>query len=70
MAGKSIKDSVLLLTNYIYKALDINKRLIGVFIDFSKAQDNVQHFKLLTSLERIGNVFELLKSYLIGRKQQ
>ena len=56
----------------IRKNLNAGKKVAGVYIDFSKAFDCVNHNILLDKLEHYGirgNMKQLIESYLTGRKQ-
>ena len=60
------------LTETIRKAIDDNEFACGVFLDFKKAFDTVNHGILLKKLEHYGVRGHALKwftSYLTGRKQ-
>ena len=59
-------------TENVYQSVDNKQFTLGVFIDFSKAFDTVNHTILLKKLEIYGirgNVLELFTSYLTNRKQ-
>lgn len=63
---------MLLLTNIISKALDLNKRCPGVFLDLAKAFDTVSAPILLQKLHCIGVrgiAHCWFHSYLSGRRQ-
>ena len=68
----STNHALISITEQIRKALDDNKLAFGIFVDFQKAFDTVNHDILLTKLERYGisgctkNWF---RSYLKDRKQ-
>jgi len=58
----------------IYKYLDHNETVIGLYLDLQKAFDTVNHKILLQKLNNygvrgIGLVLDWLNSYLSGRKQ-
>ena len=56
----------------IVQSLNKNEVVFGIFIDFSKAFDTIQHQILLNKLEHYGirgNAHDLLRSYLTNRKQ-
>ena len=60
------------LTETIRKAIDDNEFACGVFLDFKKAFDTVNHGILLKKLEHYGvrrHAFKWFTSYLTGRKQ-
>lgn len=70
--GKSTEDATLLLTETISKHLDKNEKVIGVFLDLSKAFDTVSVPILLSKMESIGIrgvVLDLFRSYLSDRTQ-
>lgn len=53
-------------------ALKKKKLTLGVFIDFSKAFDRINHISLLKKLDHYGfrgSPLDLLRSYLMHRKQ-
>jgi hypothetical protein len=63
---------MMILTDKLYKYLDEGKSAIGVFLDFSKAFDTVNHSILIEKLFHYGirgNALEWLKSYLCNRSQ-
>ena len=56
----------------INHSIDNKHSTLGVFIDFSKAFDSINHSILLKKLEIYGirgNMLQLLESYLVDRKQ-
>ena len=60
------------VAEYIYKSLDDNKFVFGVYIDLKKAFDTVDHDILLAKLEHYGirgNALKWFKSYLSNRQQ-
>ena len=60
------------ISEQIRTALDNNKYAIGVFVDFQKAFDTVDHNILIKKLERFGisgNCNKWFQSYLTNRKQ-
>ena len=64
--------ALITLTDKISTALEEGKHVIGIFLDFSKAFDTVDHEILLLKLEHYGIRGVALKwfeSYLSGRKQ-
>ena len=64
--------ALMLMMDEITKALNNNDCVIGVFLDFSKAFDTVNHGILLDKLCHYGirgNALSWFKSYLTGRKQ-
>ena len=68
----STNHALICITEQIRKALDENKFAFGVFVDFQKAFDTVNHNILLTKLERYGiagNINDWFRSYLRDRKQ-
>ena len=68
----STNHALISITEQIRKALDSNKYAIGVFVDFQKAFDTVDHNILLQKLERYGirgNINNWFRSYLQDRNQ-
>ena len=61
-----------MLQDKITKSLDDSEKVIGIYLDFSKAFDTVTHDILLQTLYYYGirgNAYEWFKSYLTGRVQ-
>ena len=59
-------------TESLYKALDNDLHTLGIFIDFSKAFDTVDHVILCSKLENYGvkgNMLKLISNYLSDRDQ-
>ena len=70
--NKSTESALLNFLNPIYEAIRQKKKAIGVFIDFSKAFDCLNHTILLAKLENLGirgSALKLLENYLQSRKQ-
>lgn len=69
---KSTEDAVLDVTTNIVEALDSKTKVLGIFLDLSKAFDTVSVTILLKKMERIGIrgvVLDLFRDYLTGRSQ-
>ena len=69
----STNHALISITEEIRRALDNNEFSCGVFLDFQKALDTVNHTILLQKLETYGVrglAQNLFKSYLSNRKQQ
>ena len=65
-------DALLSFTNKTLKAFNHGNCVLGIFIDFSKAFDTVDHNILLTKLKTIGfkrSAINWIKNYLSNRKQ-
>ena len=57
---------------FVDRAISSDKYMIGVFLDFRKAYDTVNHFTLLQKLYRYGvrgHILNWLKSYLTDKQQ-
>ena len=70
--GYSTKLSLINLINQITQYTDEGRATIGVFIDFAKAFDTINHSILFKKLEHYGIrgiVLQLFKNYLTNRKQ-
>ena len=68
----STSHALISITEQIREALDNNKIAVGIFVDFQKAFDTVNHDILLSKLDHYGlrgNINNWFKSYLTGRKQ-
>ena len=68
----STESAILNFTKHIYEALNNHKYAIGVFLDFSKAFECIEHDILIAKLENIGirgNFLGLISDYLKNRKQ-
>ena len=70
--GHSPNLALILLVDKISRALEEGEFVLGLFLDFSKAFDTVNHEILFSKLEFYGVrgiSLELFRSYLSGRKQ-
>merc|ERR1719494_361356 len=68
----STNHALINITDEIREALDKNHSAIGVFVDFQKAFDTVNHSILVSKLDHYGIrgcINEWFKSYLNERKQ-
>ena len=64
--------ALMVLMNELITSLEKGEIVVGVFLDFSKAFDTVDHHILLSTLEHYGirgNALSWLRSYLTDRKQ-
>ena len=71
-AKYSTNHAIISLTEYIRSKLDSGEYVCGVFVDLEKAFDTVHHDILCEKIKAYGlrgNINNLLKSYLSGRKQ-
>ena len=71
-SGHSTVQAVMLITDKIQRAIEDHQHSCGLFLDFSKAFDTVNHTILIRKLEKYGIrgiVKEWFKSYLCSRKQ-
>ena len=62
----------LLVTNYIFKAMDNKQVTVMVLIDLSKAFDSICHRRLLCKIQQLGisdNALNWFQSYLSDREQ-
>jgi hypothetical protein len=71
-AGLSTEDGVLELTEFIAKNIDNKAKVIGTFLDLSKAFDTVSVPILISKMEHIGirgTALDVFRDYLYGREQ-
>ena len=69
---KGACDALIEFTNQSFSALNSSKAILGIFIDFSKAFDTLNHDILLNKLATYSfstNTIHLFKNYLTDRKQ-
>lgn len=72
LAGLSTSDALFKLDNFVRRHIDINYKVMGIFLDVQKAFDSVNHELLLKKLEYSGIrgvANNLLKSFLNERTQ-
>lgn len=70
--GHSTVHALVNATENVHKSLENNMYTLGVFIDFSKAFDTINHEILVKKLEHYGihgNLLKLLTNYMQNRKQ-
>ena len=70
--GKSTYMALVILLDMISEALENGECVVGVFLDFSKAFDTVDHDILLMKMKSYGirnTAYDWFKSYLCGRVQ-
>lgn len=71
--GLSTEDALISVTNMIYSSINQGKKSSGLFIDFKKAFDMVDHEILLMKLAAAGVrgiALSWFRSFLTGREQQ
>ena len=71
--NKNTASALIDLSNKAFSAMNQSKSVLGIFLDFSKAFDTIDHNILLVKLESMNFDFrsiELLKNYLYGRQQK
>jgi hypothetical protein len=71
--GKSTEDALINFTNQIYNSLNNSNKTTGLFVDFMKAFDLVNHNILLGKLESAGIrgvALDWFRSFLSGREQR
>uniref|UniRef100_A0A1B6KMS7 Reverse transcriptase domain-containing protein n=1 Tax=Graphocephala atropunctata TaxID=36148 RepID=A0A1B6KMS7_9HEMI len=69
---KSTITAVVSFIESIIEAIDRGEKVIGIFMDLSKAFDSVNHSQLLLKLQELGvknNALSWFESYLYNRKQ-
>jgi hypothetical protein len=69
--GKGTTDLLILFANHVNSNLNHNNHALALFLDFSKAFDTLQHYKLIEALQQIGiggNLLGWFMSYLEDRK--
>ncbi len=70
--GFSTEDAALKFVNQIQKDLSLNKHVVTIYVDVSKAFDSFDHDIIIKKLSRKGldnNGIKLMRSYLLTRKQ-
>lgn len=71
--GKSTEDALVKVSDLIYSSFNDSKKVTGIFIDFKKAFDTVNHDILLNKMHAIGIrgvALDWFRSYLTGRSQR
>jgi hypothetical protein len=71
--GKSTEDALISVTEQIYNNWNSNQKTTGIFIDFKKAFDFVNHSILLNKMEAVGIrgvALEWFRSFFMERKQK
>ena len=71
--GLSTQDATVSFTNYILEQLDKNQKVVGIFFDFTRAFDMVDHSILLKKVYNYGirgPAYNWLCSYLTNRTQK
>ena len=72
MEARSTNYAIADITSKVYNAMNAANPSLGVFVDLVKAFDTVSHNDLLDALDNIGfqgTFYNLIKCYLINRKQ-
>ena len=70
---KGAQDALIKFVNNAFSSLNSSKMIIGIFIDFSKAFDTIDHKILLQKLKAMNfsqNSMALIENYLTNRYQQ
>lgn len=73
MPNKSCTTNLLEFLDWVTDVIDQGSFVDVIYTDFSKAFDKVSHQKLLVKLKSygiVGEIFEWIKSFLLGRKQR
>ena len=71
--GYSTEMAISVLIDNISKATDNKEHVIGVFLDFAKAFDTVNHRILMGKLAHYGirgNILQWIQNYLTNRQQR
>lgn len=72
MTKRSTMTNLTIFTQYVSEQIDKNGQVDVIFTDFAKAFDKLDHCILIQKLSTFGldvHSLQLLKSYLLGRKQ-
>ena len=71
--GRSVETNLCMFTQFVTENIDAGTQVDTIYIDFSKAFDRLDHYKLLDKLSSFGfsdNLIIFFATYLTGRKQR